>query len=51
VLLTDADLAAAGFVAAFPLTAIEPDPALSIAMAPDLLAQIGQQIAASGLVG
>jgi len=51
VLLTDADLAAAGFVAAFPLTAIEPDPALSIARAPDLLAQIGQQIAASGLVG
>src|ERR1022692_113272 len=50
VLLTDAELAAAGFAAAFSLVEIEPDPAVSIASAGSLLELIGRQIAASGLV-
>jgi glycerate kinase len=50
VLLTDAELAAGGFAAAYPLTAIEPDPALSIARAVSLLSQVGRQIADSKLV-
>lgn len=50
VLLTDAELAAAGFTAAYALTSIEPDPALSIARAASLLTQIGLQIADSKLV-
>lgn len=50
VLLTDAELAAAGFTAAFSLVEIEPDPAVSIARAASLLELIGRQIAASGLV-
>ena len=50
VLLTDAELAAAGFAAAFSLVEIEPDPAVSIASASSLLELIGRQIAASGLV-
>jgi glycerate kinase len=50
VLLTEAELAAAGFAAAFSLVEIEPDPAVSIASASSLLELIGRQIAASGLV-
>jgi glycerate kinase len=50
VLLTDAELAAAGFTAVFSLTAMEPDPALSIARVGSLLEQVGQQIAVGPLV-
>lgn len=43
--LTPAELAAAGLRAAYPLTALQPDPALSMRDAPRLLAQTGQLIA------
>jgi len=51
VLLTDAELARAGFVAAYSLAAVEPDLALSMSRVLPSLEQIGRQIAASELVG
>ena len=50
VLLTAAELAAAGFAAAYALADLEPDRAVSIARAGELLAEIGRQIAAGPLV-
>lgn len=50
VLLTDAELAAAGFAAAYSLAIMEPDPELSISRAASLLEQIGRKIAASALI-
>jgi glycerate kinase len=50
VLLTPAELAAAGFAAAYSLADLEPDPEVSIAMAAELLTQAGRQIAAGPLV-
>jgi glycerate kinase len=50
VLLTPGDLAAAGFAAAYSLADLEPDLAVSMATAGELLGRIGRQIAASPLV-
>ena len=50
VLLTVGELAAAGFAGAYSLTDLEPDRAVSIATAGELLGRIGRQIAASPLV-
>ncbi len=49
VVLTEAEIAEAGFAAAYSLTDLEPDPAVSMIEAADLLAQIGYQIA-EGLI-
>jgi len=49
--LTDAELAAAGFAAAYSLADLEPDHATSMANALDLLAQIGHQIATTHIPG
>jgi glycerate kinase len=43
--LTEAEIAAAGFAAAYSLADLEPDHAVSMANAPDLLVKIGHQIA------
>jgi glycerate kinase len=48
-LLTPAESAAAGFADVYPLSALEPDVARSIAMAEDLLAETGATIARSWL--
>ncbi len=48
--LTPGELAAAGFAAAYSLAEIEPDLAVSVAMAGELLGRVGRQIAASPLV-
>ena len=50
VLLTDDELAAAGFAAAYSLADLEPEPAVSIATAAELLERIGGTIAAGPLV-
>ncbi|HUZ51430.1 MAG TPA: glycerate kinase [Streptosporangiaceae bacterium] len=50
VLLTAGELTAAGFAAAYALADIEPDQAVSMARADELLGLIGRQIAASPLV-
>jgi glycerate kinase len=50
ILLTAGELAAAGFAAAYSLADIEPDQAVSMARAGELLGLIGRQIAASALV-
>jgi len=47
VLLTDAELAAAGFAAAYSLAAFEPDQQTSIRQAAQLLERIGAQVAVS----
>jgi glycerate kinase len=49
--LTDAELAAAGFAAAYSLADLEPDHVASMANALDLLAQIGYQIATTHIPG
>src|SRR6266567_9067190 len=46
VLLTARELAAAGFAAAYSLADLEPDPAVSIARAAELLERIGGRVAA-----
>jgi glycerate kinase len=43
--LSDAEIRDAGFAAAYSLSELEPDPAVSMARAPELLALIGHQIA------
>jgi glycerate 2-kinase len=48
--LTEAQIAAAGFAAAYSLADLEPDPVASVAHAADLLARIGQSIAFSPLL-
>jgi glycerate kinase len=50
VLLTPGELAAAGFVGAYSLADLEPDQAVSLAAAGQLLGRIGRQIAASPLI-
>jgi len=50
VLLTAGELAAAGFAGAYSLADLEPDLAVSIATAGELLSRIGRQIGASPLV-
>lgn len=47
--LSSADAEAAGFRAVYPLSEIEPDPAVSIANARPLLTQVGARIAAESL--
>ena len=50
VLLTPAELAGAGFAAAYSLADLEPDPEVSIAGAAELLRQAGRLVAAGPLV-
>jgi len=49
--LTAAELAAAGFAAAYSLADLEPDQAVSMARAAELLERIGRMVAAGPLVG
>jgi glycerate kinase len=51
VLLTEHEIADVGFAAAYSLADLEPDPALSMANAADLLTRIGQNIAITYLPG
>ena len=51
VLLTGDELAAAGFAAGYSLADLEPDPAISMATAAELLERVGSAIAAGPLVG
>ena len=50
ILLTARELAAAGFAAAYSLADLEPDPAVSIATAAELLERVGGQVALGPLV-
>jgi len=50
ILLTARELAAAGFAAAYSLADLEPDPAVSIAAAAELLERVGGQVALGPLV-
>ena len=50
VLLTEAQIEAAGFTSAYSLTDLEPNPVVSMAHAADLLTEIGKKIAFSPLI-
>jgi glycerate kinase len=50
-LLTPEQVTQAGFAEAWSLSELEPDPALSMARASELLTIVGKRLAASGLVG